>query len=122
MSHGLGIGLARLLVILGGVALVLLGLFLVALPGGAGTITGLFTVLGGMALIVGAVIERMRYRSESADRVGDPAGVAGGEPPGTALDARFQRTEEVFTDPTSGHVVRVWLDPRTGERRYLAEG
>jgi hypothetical protein len=25
-------------------------------------------------------------------------------------------------DPTSGHRLRVYLDPATGERRYFAEG
>jgi hypothetical protein len=118
----LGLSLARILVLLGGLCLALLGLFLIALPGGAGTIVGLWTVLGGIALIVGALIERIRYRSEALDRDGAPAGPAGGEPPGTALEPRFRRTDEVFTDPTSGHLMRVWMDPQTGERRYLTEG
>ena len=26
-----------------------------------------------------------------------------------------------FIDPTSGHRMRVWLDPASGERRYRAE-
>jgi len=118
----LGLSLTRLLVILGGICLIVLGIYLVVLPGTAGSITGLWTVLLGAALIIGALIERIRYRNESVDRNGTPAGVAGGEPPGTVLEARFQRTDEVFTDPTSGHLMRVWMDPRTGERRYLTEG
>ena len=76
----------------------------------------------GLVLIVGAVIERIRYRSESAERVGavrpDPAAA---NPTDEPLEGRFRRTDEVFVDPTSGHRMRVWLDPATGERRYRAE-
>ena len=117
-----GLSLARILVIIAGICIVGFGLYLIVLPGGAGTITGLWTLLLGGALIVGALIERMRYRNEAVDREGQPAGPGGGEPPGTMLESRFQRTSEVFTDPTSGHRMRVWMDPRTGERRYLTEG
>jgi hypothetical protein len=38
------------------------------------------------------------------------------------MDQRFRRTDELFVDPTTGHTMRVWLDPSTGERRYRAEG
>ena len=117
----MGLSLARLLVIVAGVAIALLGLYLIALPGGPGTVVGIYTVLGGLALIVGAVIERVRYRSEAGDRDGAPPGPAGGEPPGTPLEPRFRRTDEVFTDPTSGQLMRVWLDPSNGDRRYVAE-
>jgi hypothetical protein len=117
-----GLSLARILVIVGGVCIVVFGLLLIALPGGAGSIIGIWTVLGGLALVVGALIERIRYRSEATDREGAPAGPAGGEPPGTSLEPRFRRTDEIFTDPTSGHLMRVWMDPGTGERRYLPEG
>ena len=75
----------------------------------------------GLVLIVAALIERMRYRSVAADRTGDPAGRAGGEPPGTRLEPRFRRTDEVFADPTSGQRMRVWLDPANGDRRYVPE-
>ena len=118
----LGLSLSRILVLIGGVCLVVFGIYLIALPSGAGTIVGIWTVLGGIALMVGALIERIRYRNEADDRDGAPAGPAGGEPPGTRLDPRFRRTDEIFTDPTSGHLMRVWLDPSTGERRYLSEG
>ena len=117
-----GLSLARILVIVTGLAIALLGLWLIVLPGGPGTIVGIWTLLGGLALVVGAAIERIRYRSEASDRAGAPAGPAGGEPPGTPLEPRFRRTDEVFTDPTSGHLMRVWVDPGTGERRYLSEG
>jgi hypothetical protein len=116
-----GLGLARLLVLVGGAAIAILGLYLIALPGGPGTVVGIYTVLGGLALIVGALIERVRYRSETADRDGAPTGPAGGEPPGTSLEPRFRRTEEIFADPTSGRRMRVWIDSSNGERRYVAE-
>jgi hypothetical protein len=116
-----GLGLVRLLVLIGGLAIAALGLYLIVLPGGPGTLVGIYTVLIGLALVVGALIERIRYRSEAGDRDGAPAGAAGGEPPGTPLEPRFRRTDEVFTDPTSGRLMRVWIDPSNGERRYLAE-
>jgi hypothetical protein len=97
-----GLGLARLLALVGGVV-------------------GIYTILVGLALVVGAVIERVRYRSETTDRDGAPTGPGGGEPPGTSLEPRFRRTEEIFTDPTSGRRMRVWIDPSNGERRYIAE-
>jgi hypothetical protein len=117
-----GLSLARVLVLVGGVCLVLFGFYLIAIPDGPGTIIGFWTVLGGVALMVGALIERIRYRSDAQDRERAPAGAAGGEPPGTRLEPRFRRTDEIFTDPTSGHLMRVWMDPSTGERRYLSEG
>ena len=117
----MGLGLAGLLIVLTGIALALAGLWLIALPQGPGTVVGIWTVVGGLALIVGALIERVRYRSDAADRDGAPTGPAGGEPPGAALEPRFRRTDEVFTDPTSGHRMRVWHDPSSGERRYLSE-
>ena len=118
----MGLGLVRLLVIVAGLAIAVLGLYLIALPGGPGTLVGFYTVLGGLALVVGALIERVRYRSEVGDRDRAPTGPAGGEPPGAPLEPRFRRTDELFTDPTSGQLMRVWLDPSNGERRYVAEG
>jgi len=117
----MGLGLARLLVLVAGIVIVIAGLWLIALPGGPGTVFGVYTVLGGLALIVGALIERVRYRSDPLDRDGPATGPAGGEPPGTQLDPRFRRTDEVFLDPTSGHHMRVWLDGSSGERRYVSE-
>ncbi len=51
-----------------------------------------------------------------------PVGPGGGEPLDAAMEPRFTSTDEVFVDPTSGHRMRVFLDPGTGERRYRAEG
>ncbi len=36
-------------------------------------------------------------------------------------DDRFQATAELFRDPTTQRVTRVFTDPRTGERRYRSE-
>jgi hypothetical protein len=116
-----GFGAARIVVLLFGLTLLVAGVALIGLEGGAGTITGLWVGGTGLVIMVAALLERVRYRSEATDRAGDPAGVAGGEPPGTRLDPRFRRSDEVFVDPTSGHRMRVWLDPTSGERRYLAE-
>jgi hypothetical protein len=116
-----GLGAARLLVLAFGLTLLVAGLAVIGLAGGAGTLAGVWLVGSGMVLIVAVLVERGRYRSDATDRSGVPAGPAGGEPPDTRLDPRFRRSDEVFTDPTSGHRMRVWFDPSSGERRYLAE-
>jgi hypothetical protein len=115
----MGADLTRLLVLGGGVLLTILGLSLLGNPevGGA----GLYPLFLGLALIVAAAIERVRYRSEVAEGAAAAPGRGGGEPPGTTLEARFRPTDERFVDPTTGVQLRVWLDPGTGERRYLAE-
>lgn len=118
---GLGIGLSRLLILVSGVLLAALGLVLIALPDLGGTVAGFYSILIGAALIVGALLERMRYRSDAVDRSGHPVGPGGGEPLDEQLDPRFAPTSEVFVDPTSGHRMRVFLDASTGERRYRAE-
>ena len=33
----------------------------------------------------------------------------------------WQRTDEVFVDPTTERRMRVWVDPRDGKRHYVAE-
>jgi hypothetical protein len=33
----------------------------------------------------------------------------------------FQRTDEVFVDPTTQRQMRVYMNPTNGERRYFAE-
>jgi len=75
-------------------------------------------VVGGFLMIV-AVLERQRYRSETAERSNDPTGPGGGET--DAVESRFRPTDEVFVDPTTQRTMRVLVDPRTGERRYIAE-
>lgn len=111
---------ARLLVLAIGLLLAMGGLASVAV-GGASTAAGVWGVLVGLVLIVAAIVERARYRSDEADRTAAPPGPGGGEPTGPALEPRFLPTDERFEDPTSRRRMRVWLDPRSGERRYVAE-
>ena len=33
----------------------------------------------------------------------------------------WERTDEVFVDPTTNRRMRVWVDPRDGARHYVAE-
>jgi hypothetical protein len=114
--------IGRVLAIAVGGLMVVSGLAAVAIDGSDAAPAGVWLVVVGLVLIVAAVVERLRYRSESADLSGLPIGPGGGEPTGEPLELRFQRTDEAFVDPTSGHRMRVWLDPASGERRYRAEG
>ena len=106
-----GLVVVGLLLMLGGLA------FIVGLGPG---FVGLQLVAMGAFLVIVVAIERSRYRSAAAERSNDTPGPGGGEPAG-ALDPRFRATNEVFIDPTSGHQMRVVVDPATGERRYVAE-
>jgi hypothetical protein len=112
VSRGLVLG-CGLLTAAGGLALIVAG------PGFI--VLGLITLAIGAGLMVAALIERLRYRSADSERDASPPGPGGGEPIDRPMDARFQRTDERFVDPTTSHVMRVWLDPTTGERRYRAE-
>ncbi len=91
----------RVAVALVGLALIVIGGLLVAhgAPGGAqALILGL--VLGG-----GVIFERVIYKPLET---GAPAD-------------RFQRTPERFIDPTTGAPVTVFIDPATGERKYVKD-
>jgi hypothetical protein len=33
----------------------------------------------------------------------------------------WQRTDEVFRDPSTGRLMRVWTDPRNGDRHYVPD-
>ncbi|HEX7591812.1 MAG TPA: hypothetical protein VF375_07660 [Candidatus Limnocylindrales bacterium] len=101
-------------------ALMFLGGLVAISAGGAAAISGIWSVAFGAAIMVATLLQRARYRSLSADRTNAAPGPGGGEIGG--MDPRFAPTNEVFTDPTSHLVMRVYVDPRTGERRYLAEG
>ena len=81
---------------------------------------GVWSTIIGAGVLIGLAIERNRYRSEAADRAFDPYGPGGGEPAGT-LEPRFEPTDERFVDPTTRQRMRVYLDRRSGERRYVAE-
>ena len=109
-------------IILGTVgALMLLGGLALAFSGFPGAFIGaLWLIVGGSVLLIAVLIEVSRYRSQAAERSRMPAGPGGGEPdiPGPP----FEATSEVFVDPTSNRRMRVYVDSRTGERRYVAEG
>jgi len=114
------IGPLRLVLFIVGAILVLVGLVTLAAAGPGGLIGGIWLIGTGCALLVAATFERRRYRSTAAERTNQPAGPGGGEPAG-AMEPRFVPTQEVFIDPTSRRRMRVFVDGRTGERRYLAE-
>jgi hypothetical protein len=84
-------------------------------------VTGLWSTIVGAAILIALVVERNRYRSEAAERTFERVGPGGGEP-ADALEPRFARTAETFIDPTTNQRMRVFVDSRTGERRYVAEG
>jgi hypothetical protein len=111
--------IVRALMLAGGAVLTLGGFAAIAI-GGEAALAGLWMVITGGVLLVAAVLERNRYRSEAAERALDPAGPGGGETAGQ-VDRRFRPTDEVFVDPTTQRRMRVLLDARTGERRYVAE-
>jgi hypothetical protein len=115
-----GVALARALVGLVGVMCLLGGIALAAVTGPGGDLfTALFLFVPGVVMIAAVVLERTRYRSLHAERTGDGAGPGGGEP--GRPEPRFQPTGERFVDPTTHVAMRVWLDPATGERRYVPE-
>ena len=87
--------------------------------GGTAAPYGFWPLVAGGVGLIAVVLERQRYRSDAADRGHEPAGPGGGEP--APLPASFRPTEERFVDPTSGRVMRVFVDDRSGERRYRAE-
>ncbi len=109
-------------ILLGALGVVLLGGGLLLAVSGidAALFAAFWLVVSGSVMIIVVVIEVGRYRSQAAEQGHIPPGPGGGET--GPLEARFQRTDEVFVDPTSKRVMRVYVDPRTGERRYLAEG
>lgn len=110
----------RILIGIGGSLLFVGGLAAIATRDSNATAAGVWLLVAGAVLILAMAFERSRYRSESTDRSGETVGPGGGEPL-DPMEPRFQRTEEVFIDPTSQRQMRVFSDPRTGERRYRAE-
>jgi hypothetical protein len=113
-----GVWVARVLVGAFGL-LLLLGGIAVASSGGPTMVAVLFLFVPGSVLLAGVILERTRYRSLDAERSGAGHGPGGGEP-GPA-EGRFRPTDERFIDPTTGVPMRVYLDARTGERRYIPE-
>ena len=37
-------------------------------------------------------------------------------------EQHWSRTDEVFRDPSTSRVMRVWVDPSDGSRHYVPEG
>jgi len=117
-----GFGIGRLFVLGFGILIALSGLAGIVVGGGSSaTAAGVWGVVVGVTFMVAALVERARYRSDTADGTGDQSGHAGGEPAGLGLDARFRPTGERFEDPTTRQRMRVWLDAQSGERRYVPE-
>ncbi len=116
----MGVTLARALI--GGLGVLLMagGIALMAVPGGGGGLgAALWLFVPGAILLAAVLLERTRYRSLHAERTGDGHGPGGGEP--ARPDGRFRPTDERFVDPTTGVRMRVWVDPATGDRRYVAD-
>ncbi|TAJ99222.1 MAG: hypothetical protein EPO36_13095 [Chloroflexota bacterium] len=113
--------LVRGAIVVLGVITMLSGLAAIVVAPEAG-VAGLWAVATGAFLVVVPLIERNRYRSETAEKANQSPGPGGGEARDDAIEPRFRPTAEVFVDPTSGHRMRVLVDPQTGERRYVAEG
>jgi len=111
----------RIVLVVCGVLLMLGGLVAIS-TGPVGIGPGLWAVVVGAVLLLAVAFERTRYRSEAAERVAATPGPGGGEVTDAPLEPRFQRTDEIFVDPTSRLRMRVYLDSSTGERRYRAEG
>lgn len=117
----MGVTVVRLVVAVVGMLSILAGVALAAL-GGPGAFLGGLMLLGvGAAMLAGVSIERLRYRSGAAELTGAAPGPGGGEPVESPPEARFRPTDEVFIDPTTQLRMRVLADPRTGERRYVAD-
>jgi len=74
--------------------------------------------IGGV-MMAAAVFQAPRYRSDNAPPGAFGSGPGGGE--SEPVEPRFSARPEVFVDPTTRRLMRVYVDPRTGERRYVAE-
>ena len=116
----MGVTIARGLLGALGALMILAAIALAATPATTGDRIGaLFVAVPGLVLVAGVILERTRYRSLHAELTGDPHGPGGGET--GRPDRRFHPTDERFLDPTTQVPMRVWVDPTTGERRYVAE-
>ena len=114
----MGMVVGRILVGGLGVLLIMGGLAVAATGGpGANLISALFLFVPGAVMIAAVVLERTRYRSLHAEQTGEAHGPGGGEP--QRPDGRFRPTDERFVDPTTGVAMQVWMDPSSGERRYV---
>ncbi|WP_298225034.1 hypothetical protein [Acidocella sp.] len=71
------------------------------LLGAGGGMLGLLAF--GLLILGGTLFERRYHRNLTA-------------PPGPG----WERTQEVFQDPSSGELLEVWYNPITGQRRYVS--
>ena len=115
-----GVSLVRVAMGVIGVIMLLGGLVLVASGVPTLFVGAVWLIPSGVVLLIVALIEVSRYRSQAAERGGSTATGPGGGETGP-LEPRFQRTDEVFIDPTTNVTMRVYLDASSGERRYVAE-
>jgi len=107
-------------VLVGGLGLLMiLGALGIAATGGAGAdlVSALFLFVPGAVMVAAVFLERTRYRSLHAEQSGDGHGPGGGET--GRPDGRFRPTDERFVDPTTNVPMQVWIDPVSGERRYV---
>jgi hypothetical protein len=109
-------GAMRVLIGVLGALMIVVGI--VGLAVGA-WLEGLWAIVIGIVGIAAVLVERTRYRSQAAERSAGGHGPGGGEP--SMPVAPFRPTDELFVDPTSGHRLRVYINPATGERRYYAD-
>jgi hypothetical protein len=61
-------------------------------------------VIAGVLVVAFVISLTLRRHGESDLRAGD-----------------WDRTDEVFRDPTTKRYMRVWVDPKDGSRHYVAE-
>jgi hypothetical protein len=85
-----------------GLAVVAMGIALIVTTGVSPSLV--FICWGGM-LVLGIVFERFRYKPLEAARPG----------------AGWERTTERFIDDETGKPVTVYIEPQTGERKYVQE-
>jgi hypothetical protein len=91
----------------------LVGGLLLIVAGWVGGPAGPWLMVSGAVGLIGVAFERTRYHPEVEERAGGP-----GAAERDTADGRFRATDERFIDPTTRQPTRVWIDPRTGERRY----
>jgi hypothetical protein len=115
------LGFARLFIVICGLFTIAFGLILAFVVEPPVPLFGLFIALIGLGIIGVLAVERMRYRSERAEELRRAPRSPGGDGPGVPLDPRFRATDERFVDPSSGVLMRVYVDPASGERRYRSD-
>ena len=89
---------------------VLIGLGVVAVLTGIGLMaaahwTGISMLVAGALLLVGTLYERVHYKRPVLRAPG----------PG------WQPTRERFIDEETGKAITIWIEPKTGERIYVAD-